>query len=223
MTKNNEIKHISKTSKEFKKSKKKTKYEIDIENHMTNYEKGLKLIPFKVQNSTFLKKHHSEFNKFLQTGVIGEKIFEEYCKKNNYNFIRPLYLMWSIYGYYTEKKYKMIPHHTKTAVKKYGCSEAYNLLSLKQKRILIREFIENQESNFSITGFPDYIIWKDNKLSLVEIKTGTGFLSKIQEEKIKKLKECFEVKLYIIRFEAEIKNIELKNIIFEDYFENEFS
>lgn len=163
----------------------------------------------EIENSKFLKK---PFGRYLNSGSIGEKIFEEYCKRNDINFIRPLALMWSIYGIFLEEENAYFTHQQKNRVRKYGSEEIMKLLSKKQINFLKTEFVKKSVSNFEITGMPDYVIWKDNNVAMIEIKTRTSFLSKKQEEIIEKLKKHFEVRVYNINFDVKVEKLSVNNI-----------
>jgi len=166
-------------------------------------------INLEIDSKEILKK---PYQRYMNTGGIGEKIFEEYCRKNKINFTKPVFLMWAVYFDYLIKKHGELTKRNQNKFKKWNCGKLLILLSEREIQFLTEEFIVKSKLNFEIVGFPDYVIWKKRKLTLVEIKTGYSTLSDIQIKVFSNLKNYFDVRLCHIEFKIKVKKLDLSDI-----------
>ena len=86
-------------------------------------------IPLDIDGNQFLKR---PFGRYISSGGIGEKVFEEYCKQNNIYFVKALFLMWAVYFDYLKKIYGKLTKTNENKSKKWNCKKTLSFLSEKQ-------------------------------------------------------------------------------------------
>lgn len=154
------------------------------------------------------------YARYLSSGGIGEKIFEEFCNQNRLQFTKPLNLMWGVYLNHLKGKYGKLTYVNLKKSEKFGCEKILSNLSEEQITFLTENFVINSKSNFDFIGFPDYVVWDNDKnIVLVEIKSRGGLgLSKKQIEIHKKLEKHFKILVCWVNFTATIQKLLINNV-----------
>ncbi len=167
-------------------------------------------------NKKLIKKPYS---KYFKIGDIGEKMFFDYCQKNNLNVINMglfSYIL-LLYGRHGKNKSDYSGNYDEIKkFKKLKVEEFIRMFSEEQLKFLVENYQSLEyDINDKKTGLPDFFVWDNDKnFVFVEIKTGTSILSKQQREVIKKLIKHFSVYVCHIDLEVVVKDIEIKNIDF---------
>ena len=167
-------------------------------------------------NRNLLEKPYS---KYISMGSLAEKLFLDYCQKNELQAIGMGEFSYRLllYGRHNAEKGKFRYNQLERSnYKKKNIDQFMAMFGKEQIRFLEENHQHlYYEPNTKIIGLPDFFVWDNTgEFAFVEIKSGSSTLTTRQRNVMKKLIVLFPLYICHISCDITLKDLEINNIDF---------